>query len=108
MVTSSLLGATALGTGQLGQRGDAPVRAPNCGGLPDQTHAVADPAQHSANQRRSDATGGVMATNRPKEAVRRNIAKARQAQKVPRQRYDVGVSAGDWRDLAKGGNDRKR
>jgi uncharacterized protein DUF6582 len=119
-----------------------------------------------------------MATNRQKEAARRNIAKARQAQsarahgaKVPRQsegmstaeknrradqefafprerkepltdarhvrnaiarfdqlegvsdaerdqawkrivaaakRYDVEVSAGDWRDLAEGGKDRKR
>jgi hypothetical protein len=122
--------------------------------------------------------GSVMATNRQKEAARRNLAKARQAQSarahgenVPRssegmstaekdrlsdqefafpaehkepltdarhvrnaiarfdqvegvsdaerdkawqriqaaaKRYDVEVSASDWRDLAKGGKDRKR
>ena len=56
----------------------------------------------------------VMATDRQKEAARENIGKARQAQsarahgqKVPK-RFDVEVSESSWRDLAKGGNDRKR
>jgi hypothetical protein len=41
-----------------------------------------------------------MATDRQKEAARQNIATAK--------RYDVDVSESDWRELAKGGKDRKR
>ena len=65
-----------------------------------------------------------MATEKQKVAARRNVAKARQARSArahgkdrdkawmrilsAAERFDIEVPETDWRDLAKGGKDRKR